>query len=162
MSRKEKHVSETPATQMLKAAGVSYTEHPYDYVDRGGTAESARQLGVDEHSVIKTLVMQDDKAQPLIVLMHGDRSVSTKNLARAIGAKSVEPCMPEAAQRHSGYLVGGTSPFGLKKVMPVFVEASVLALPRICINGGRRGYLVGLAPQVLVGLLDARAVHCAL
>ena len=133
-----------------------------DYVDHGGTAESAKQLGVDEHSVIKTLVMQDDKAQPLIVLMHGDRSVSTKNLAREIGVKSVEPCKPEVAQRHSGYLVGGTSPFGLKKAMPVYVEASVLALPRICINGGRRGYLVGLAPQVLVDVLAARAVHCAL
>ena len=162
MAKKEKHVSETPATQMLKAAGVSYTEHPYDYVDHGGTAESARQLGVDEHSVVKTLVMQDEKAQPLIVLMHGDCSVSTKNLAREIGAKSVEPCKPEVAQRHSGYLVGGTSPFGLKKAMPVYVEATVLALPRICINGGRRGYLVGMAPQVLVGLLGALAVNCAL
>ena len=108
MAKKDKHVSETPATQMLKAAGIAYTEHPYDYVDHGGTAESARQLGVPEHEVIKTLVMQDDKAQPLIVLMHGDRSVSTKNLAREIGAKSVEPCKPEVAQRHSGYLVGGT------------------------------------------------------
>jgi Cys-tRNA(Pro) deacylase len=162
MAKKEKHVSETPATQMLKAAGVAYTEHPYDYVDHGGTAESAKQLGVEEHNVIKTLVMQDDKAQPLIVLMHGDRSVSTKNLAREIGAKSVEPCKPEVAQRHSGYLVGGTAPFGLKKAMPVYVEATVLALPRICINGGRRGYLVGLSPQVLVDLLAARAVHCAL
>jgi Cys-tRNA(Pro) deacylase len=162
MAKKDKHVSETPATQLLKAAGVAYTEHPYDYVDHGGTAESARQLGVPEHEVIKTLVMQDDKLQPLIVLMHGDRQVSTKNLAREIGAKSVEPCKPEVAQRHSGYLVGGTSPFGTKKAMPVYVEASVLALPRICINGGRRGYLVGLAPQVLVDLLGARAVHCAL
>ncbi len=162
MAKKDKHVSETPATQFLKAAGIVYTEHPYDYVDHGGTAESAKQLGVPEHEVIKTLVMQDDKAQPLIVLMHGDRSVSTKNLAREIGAKSVEPCRPEVAQRHSGYLVGGTSPFGTKKAMPVYVEASVLALPRICINGGRRGYLVGIAPQVLVELLGARAVHCAL
>ena len=162
MARKDKHVSETPATQMLKAAGVAYTEHPYEYVDHGGTAESAKQLGVDEHSVIKTLVMQDEKAQPLIELMHGDRSVSTKNLAREIGVKSVEPCKPEVAQRHSGYLVGGTSPFGLKKAMPVYVEASVLALPRICINGGRRGYLVGMAPQVLVDLLGAQPVHCAL
>ncbi len=162
MAKKDRHVSETPATQMLKAAGVAYTEHPYDYVDHGGTAESAKQLGVHEHGVIKTLVMQDDKAQPLIVLMHGDRSVSTKNLAREIGAKSVEPCKPEVAQRHSGYLVGGTSPFGLKKAMPIYVEASVLALPRICINGGRRGYLVGIAPQVLVDVLAARAVHCAL
>jgi len=162
MAKKDRHVSETPATQQLKAAGVAYTEHSYDYVDHGGTAESARQLGVPEHEVIKTLVMQDEKAQPLIVLMHGDCSVSTKNLAREIGAKSVEPCKPEVAQRHSGYLVGGTSPFGTRKAMPVYVEASVLALPRICINGGRRGYLVGIAPQVLVDLLGARAVHCAL
>jgi Cys-tRNA(Pro) deacylase len=162
VAKKDKHVSETPATQMLKAAGIAYTEHPYDYVERGGTAESAKQLGVPEHAVVKTLVMQDDKAQPLIVLMHGDRSVSTKNLAREIGARSVEPCKPEVAQRHSGYLVGGTSPFGTKKAMPVLVEASVLDLPRICINGGRRGYLVGIAPQVLVDLLGARPVHCAL
>ena len=162
MAKKDRHVSETPATQMLKAAGVAYTEHAYDYVEHGGTAESAKQLGVDEHSIIKTLVMQDEKAQPLIVLMHGDRSVSTKNLAREIGAKSVEPCKPEVAQRHSGYMLGGTSPFGLKKAMPVVVEATVLALPRICINGGRRGYLVGISPQVLVSLLAARAVHCAL
>jgi len=162
MAKKDKHVSETPATQMLRGAGIAYTEHPYDYVDHGGTAESARQLGVDEHSVIKTLVMQDDKAQPLIVLMHGDCQVSTKNLAREIGVKSVEPCKPEVAQRHSGYLVGGTSPFGIRKAMPIFVEASVLTLPRIHINGGRRGYLVGMAPQVLVDLLQARAVNCAL
>ena len=162
MARKDKHVSETPATQMLRAAGVEFTEHPYDYVDHGGTAESARQLGVPEHAVIKTLVMQDDKAQPLIVLMHGDRQVSTKNLAREIGARSVEPCKPEVAQRHSGYLIGGTSPFGLRKSMPVYVEAGVLDLPRICINGGRRGFLVGIEPQVLVALLGAKAVHCGL
>ncbi len=162
MSKKDKHVSETPATAWLKAHGVAYTEHPYDYVEHGGTAESARQLGVAEHSVIKTLVMQDDKAQPLVVLMHGDRQVSTKNLAREIGVKAVEPCKPEVAQRHSGYLVGGTSPFGLKKAMPVYVEATVLALPRICINGGRRGFLVGLAPPVLISPLGARPVHCAL
>ncbi len=162
MAKKDKHVSETPATQWLKAAGVAYTEHPYDYVDHGGTAESARQLGVPENEVIKTLVMQDDKAQPLIVLMHGDRQVSTKNLAREIGARSVEPCKPEVAQRHSGYLVGGTSPFGLRKAMPVYVQASVLDLPRICINGGRRGFLVSISPQVLVQGLGARAVHCAL
>ena len=119
----------------------------YDYVEHGGTAESARQLGVPEHEVVKTLVMQDERAQPLIVLMHGDRSVSLKNLARQIGCKKVEPCTPEVAQRHSGYQVGGTSPFGLRKAMPVFVEASVLALPRIHINGGRRGYLVGIEPE---------------
>jgi Cys-tRNA(Pro) deacylase len=162
MAKKDKHVSETPATAWLKAHAVAFTEHPYDYVEHGGTAESARQLGVAEHAVIKTLVMQDERAQPLIVLMHGDRQVSTKNLAREIGVKAVEPCKPEVAQRHSGYLVGGTSPFGLRKAMPVWVEASVLALPRICINGGRRGFLVGLAPQVLVDMLGARPVHCAL
>ena len=162
MAKKDKHVSETPATQFLRRHGVSFTEHPYEYVDHGGTAESARQLGVDEHSVVKTLVMQDERAQPLIVLMHGDRQVSTKALAREIGVKSVEPCKPEVAQRHSGYLVGGTSPFGTKKAMPVFVEASVLALEKICINGGKRGYLVGLDPKLLGTLLDAKPVHCAL
>ncbi len=162
MARKDKHVSETPATRMLRAAGLAFTEHPYDYVDHGGTAESAQQLDVDEHMVVKTLVMQDDKANPLIVLMHGDKQVSTKNLAREIGVKSVEPCKPEVAQRHSGYLVGGTSPFGTRKAMPVFVEASVLALPRIYINGGRRGYLVGIEPAVLTLMLAAQAVHCGL
>ena len=141
---------------------MSYTEHVYDYVDHGGTAESAKQLGWDEHAVVKTLVMQDEKAEPLIVLMHGDKQVSTKNLARAIGVKSVEPCKPEVAQRHSGYLVGGTSPFGTRKAMPVYVEATVLALPTIHINGGRRGYLVGLAPQLLTSLVAARSVRCAL
>jgi Cys-tRNA(Pro) deacylase len=160
--KKSPHVSETPATQALRRAAVVFTEHPYDYVDHGGTAESARQLGVDEHAVVKTLVMQDDKARPLIVLMHGDRQVSTKNLARAIGVKSVESCKPEVAQRHSGYLIGGTSPFGIRKTMPVYVEQSVLALPRILINGGRRGFLVGLSPAVLTELLDAQAVSCAL
>ncbi|MFO0471169.1 MAG: aminoacyl-tRNA deacylase [Pseudomonadota bacterium] len=162
MAKKDKHVSETPATAWLKARGVAYTEHPYDYVEHGGTAESARQLGVDEHAVIKTLVMQDERAQPLIVMMHGDRQVSTKNLAREIGVKSVEPSKPDVAQRHSGFLVGGTSPFGTKKAMRVFVEAGVLELPRICINGGRRGFLVSLAPQVLQDVLQARPVHCAL
>ena len=162
MAKKDKHVSETPATQWLRRHGIAFSEHPYDYVDHGGTAESARQLGVDEHAVVKTLVMQDDKAQPLIVLMHGDRQVSTKNLARAIGVKSVEPCSIEVAQRHSGFLVGGTSPFGTRKAMPVFVEASVLVLPRIWINGGRRGYLVGIDPAVLSAPLGARAVVCAL
>ena len=162
MAKKERHVSETPATTWLRRHGIAFSEHPYDYVDHGGTAESARQLGVDEHAVVKTLVMQDDKAQPLIVLMHGDRQVSTKNLARALGLKSVEPCTVEVAQRHSGYLVGGTSPFGTRKAMPVVVEASVLALPRIWINGGRRGYLVGIDPAVLSGPLGARAVECAL
>jgi Cys-tRNA(Pro) deacylase len=162
MAKKTAHVSETPATQWLRTQGVTFTEHPYDYVEHGGTAESARQLGVPEHEVVKTLVMQDDKARPLVVLMHGDRQVSTKNLARQIGARSVEPCSPEVAQRHSGYQVGGTSPFGLRKPMPVYVEAGVLALPRILINGGRRGYLVGLAPSVLRDVLGAQPVQCAL
>lgn len=162
MARKPRHVSETPATAWLRAQGLSFGEHPYDYVEHGGTAESARQLGVDEHHVVKTLVMQDERAQPLLVLMHGDRQVSTKALARAIGVKSVEPCGVEAAQRHSGYLVGGTSPFGTKKLMPVFVEATVLELPRIWINGGRRGFLVSLDPALLVSALQARAVSCAL
>ena len=161
MAKRGKHVSETPATQCLRAAGVAYTEHRYDYVDHGGTSESARQLGVAEHAVVKTLVMQDEKAQPLIVLMHGDRQVSTKTLAREIGCKSVEPCKPEVAQRHSGYLVGGTSPFGLRKAMPVYVQASVLELPLVYINGGRRGFLVGLTPAVLLALLGARPVSCA-
>ncbi|MFZ2989554.1 Cys-tRNA(Pro) deacylase [Ideonella sp.] len=162
MAKKEKHVSETPATQWLKAHQVAYTEHVYDYVDHGGTAESARQLGRPEHEVVKTLVMQDDKAEPLVVLMHGDKQVSTKNLARVIGAKSVEPCKPEVAQRHSGFLVGGTSPFGTRKAMPVYVEASVLELPAILINGGRRGYLVGIDPAVLVSVLGAKPVSCAI
>ena len=162
MSRKEKHVSQTPATLALRAAGVAFTEHVYDYLDRGGTAESARQLGWPEHAVVKTLVMQTERAQPLIVLMHGDKQVSTKNLARAIGVKSIEPCTPDAAQRHSGYQVGGTSPFGTRKVMPVYVQASVLGLPALLINGGRRGYLLGLAPAVLVQVLGAQAVDCAL
>lgn len=157
-----RHVSETPATQWLKAAGVRYTEHPYDYVEHGGTAESARQLAVPEHAVVKTLVMQDEQGRPLIVLMHGDHQVSTKALARAIGVKAVEPCKPEVAQRHSGYLVGGTSPFGTRKSMPVFVQTSVLALPRVFINGGRRGYLVGLDPAVLQQPLGAQPVDCAL
>lgn len=164
MAKKDKsaHVSETPATQMLRAHGVEFTEHPYEYVEHGGTEESARQLGLDEHMVVKTLVMQDQDAKPLIVLMHGDCKVSTKNLARQIGAKSVEPCKPEVANRHSGYLVGGTSPFGTRKAMPVYIEQSILELPRIAINGGRRGFLVQLDPQVCVQLLEAQPVQCAL
>ena len=161
MAKKE-HISETPATQMLRKHKVAFTEHPYDYEEHGGTTVSARALGVDEHHVVKTLVMQDDAAKPLIVLMHGDCKVSTKNLARGIGCKAVEPCKPEVAQRHSGYMIGGTSPFGTKKAMPVYVEDSILALETIYINGGRRGYLVGIAPRVLVDLLQARPVHCAL
>jgi Cys-tRNA(Pro) deacylase len=160
--KKSVHISETPATQWLRRQGIEFTEHPYDYVEHGGTAESARQLGVPEHEVVKTLVMQDERGQPLIVLMHGDCQVSTKNLARQIGAKSVEPCKPEVAQRHSGYMVGGTSPFGLRKAMPVYVESGVLSLARVLINGGRRGFLVGIVPAVLVEALGAKAVQCAL
>ncbi len=162
MAKKDKHVSETPATAWLRANGVSFSEHPYEYVDHGGTEESSRQLGVPHHQVVKTLVMQDERASPLIILMHGDMQVSTKNLARAIGAKSIEPCKAEIAQRHSGYLVGGTSPFGLRKAMPIYVEETILALARIVINGGRRGYLVGIEPGVLVSVLGAQPVRCAL
>ena len=163
MARKDRHVSETPATQWLRRQGIDFTEHPYDYVEHGGTAESARQLGVDEHAVVKTLVMQDERTRPLVVLMHGDRQVSTKNLAREIGVKSVEPCRPDVAQRHSGYLVGGTSPFGFRREgVRVCVQRSVLALPRIYINGGQRGFLVGIDPAVLSGPLGATAVDCAL
>eukprot|EP01133_Synstelium_polycarpum_P019866 gene19866-23805_t len=161
MAKKE-HISETQATQLLRKHQVSFEEHPYPYEEHGGTSVSARELGVPEHSVIKTLVMQDEAARPMIVLMHGDCKVSTKNLARSIGCKSVEPCKPEVAQRHSGYMIGGTSPFGTKKAMPVYVEASILDLPRIYINGGRRGFLVSLAPQVLLDLLKAKPVQCAL
>jgi Cys-tRNA(Pro) deacylase len=161
MAKKE-HVSETPATQLLKAHRVAYTEHPYDYLEHGGAQHSAQVLDWDPYAVVKTLIMQDQDAKPLVVLMHGNRKVSTKNLARQIGAKSVEPCKPEVANRHSGYLVGGTSPFGTRREMPVFIEQTILALPRILINGGRRGYLVGIDPQVCVKLLSARPVQCAL
>jgi len=159
---KKEHVSETPATAFLKKHGAVYTEHIYAYEEHGGTAVSARELSVPEHEVVKTLVMEDEAKRPLIVLMHGDRKVSTKNLARQIGVKKVEPCTPEAASRHSGYLVGGTSPFGTRKKLPVYVEKSVLGLARIYINGGRRGYLVGIAPGELVRLLGAKSVEVAL
>jgi Cys-tRNA(Pro) deacylase len=159
---KSRHVSQTPARQFLLQHGVPYTEHVYDYVEHGGTAESARQLGIDEHTVVKTLVMQDEADAPLLVLMHGDRTVSTKNLARQIHRKHVNPCTPDAAQRFTGYLVGGTSPFGTRRKLPVYVERSVLELPQIFINGGRRGYLVALSPAVLVDLLGASPVECAL
>lgn len=161
MAKKE-HISETQATQLLRKHQVSFEEHPYPYEEHGGTSVSARELGVPEHAVVKTLVMQDEVARPMIVLMHGDCKVSTKNLARSIGCKSVEPCKPEVAQRHSGYMIGGTSPFGTRKAMPVYVEQSILDLPRIYINGGRRGFLVSLAPQVLIDLLKAKPVQCAL
>jgi len=160
MSRKE-HASETTATAFLRQYGVKFTEHLYDYVEHGGTAESSRQLGVPEHDVVKTLVMQDQDAKPLVILMHGDRQVSLKNLGRQIGVKRVEPCKPEVAQRHTGYRVGGTSPFGMRKELPIFVERSILELPRIYINGGRRGFLVAIAPQVFADLLKAVAVECA-
>ena len=159
--KKSAKVGETPATRLLRSHGVDFSEHVYMYVEHGGTAESARQLGVPEHEVVKTLVMQTDGGDPLIVLMHGDRSVITRNLARAIGVKSVEPCTPADAQRHTGYLVGGTSPFGTRRTLPVYVEASIFELARILINGGRRGYLVGIAPTVLTDLLAATPVHCA-
>jgi Cys-tRNA(Pro) deacylase len=159
---KKEHTSETPATAFLKANKVAFTEHPYEYLEHGGARHSARVLGFDPFTVVKTLVMQDDKGKPLLVLMHGNRTVSTKNLARQIGVKSVEPCQPEVAQRHSGYLVGGTSPFGTRKAMPVYIEQTILALPKIAINGGRRGYLVGIDPRACVQLLGAKPVHCAL
>lgn len=160
MARTE-HISETPATAFLRERKVNFTEHVYDYVEHGGTAVSSQRLGVDEHSVVKTLVMQDQDGKPLIVLMHGDRQVSLKNLARQIGAKKIEPCRPDAAQRHSGYQVGGTSPIGLRKQMPIYVERSILNLPEIYINGGRRGYLVKIEPRVRSELLAAQAVDCA-
>ena len=157
-----RHVSETPATRFLKQRGIAFGEHVYDYVEHGGTAESARQLGIVEHQVIKTLVMQDEAAKPLIVLMHGDRKVSTKNLARQSGRKSIEPCLAEVAQRHTGFLIGGTSPFGTRKTLPVFVEQTILDLPLVYINGGGRGFLVSIEPRLLVDVLHAQPVHCAL
>lgn len=152
----------TPATQFLRKNGVTFSGHLYAWEEHGGTAVSARELAVDEHCVVKTLVMEDEQARPLIVLMHGDRKVSTKELARQTGRKKIEPCRPEVAQRHSGYLVGGTSPFATKKAMPVYVERGILALPRIYINGGRRGFLVSIAPQALTTLLQATPVEVAL
>ena len=151
-----------PATALLKAHKVAFTEHPYEYLEHGGAQHSAKVLGWDPYHVVKTLVMQDQDAKPLLVLMHGNCTVSTKNLARQIGAKSVQPCAPEVANRHSGYLVGGTSPFGTRRTMPVFIEQTILDIPQILINGGRRGYLVGIDPHVCVDLLGARPVQCAL
>jgi len=146
----------------LKARGVAYTEHEYDYVEHGGTEVSSRELGVAEHDVVKTLVMQDESGTPLLVLMHGDRTVSTKNLARQAGVKRIEPCRPEVAQRHSGYQIGGTSPFGTKKPLRVYLERSVLELPKVYINGGRRGFLVGLAPGEIVRVLQPVLVEVGL
>ncbi len=152
----------TPATRLLRQQGVAFTEHPYRYEEHGGTAVSARELGVDEHAVVKTLVMEDDAGAPLVVLMHGDREVSTKALARQLGKRAVQICKPEVAQRHSGYLVGGTSPFGTRKAMPVYVERGILGLERIYINGGSRGFLVGIAPSELVRVLSATPVDVAI
>lgn len=160
--KKPIHTSETPATAFLKAHNIAFTEHPYEYLEHGGAQHSAQVLGFDPFMVVKTLVMQTEDAKPLLVLMHGNRKVSTKNLARQIGAKSIEPCKPEVANKHSGYLVGGTSPFGTRRDMPVYVEESILALPSILINGGRRGYLVQICPQVCVDSLGAKPVQCAL
>jgi Cys-tRNA(Pro) deacylase len=157
-----KHVSETPATALLKKHGVAFTEHPYEYVERGGTRVSSEKLSVPEHIVIKTLVMEDEDKKPLVVLMHGDREVSTKNLARQIGKKRVEPCAPEVAQRHSGYQVGGTSPFGLRKPMPIYAERTIFDLDRIYINGGRRGFLVAIDPKELLRVVKATPVDVAL
>jgi len=157
----ESRLPVTAAVRVLRDHGVAFTHHPYDYEARGGTAVSARELGVDEHAVIKTLVMQDDAGRPLVVLMHGDREVSTKNLARAIGVKTIETCAPAVADRHSGYQVGGTSPFGTRKAMPVYMERSIAALPYVYVNGGRRGYLVGMTPADLVRVLAPTLVDAA-
>ena len=155
-------MSLTPAIHVLRKHGVAFNEHEYRYEERGGTRVSARELGIDEHSVIKTLVMQDDRSDPLIVLMHGDRDVSTKHLARQIDRKSVIPCDPAVAQKHTGYLVGGTSPFGIRRAMPVFVERSILELERLYINGGRRGFLISLTPTDLVRVLNPTLVDVAI
>jgi Cys-tRNA(Pro) deacylase len=152
----------TPAMRVLREHGVAFTHHPYDYEERGGTAVSARELGVDEHAVIKTLVMEDDARRPLVVLMHGDREVSTKGLARVIGVKTVSNCTPEVANRHSGYQVGGTSPFGTRRVMPTYMERSIAMLPYLYVNGGRRGYLVGMPPSELIRILKPIEVDVAI
>jgi len=152
----------TPAVRVLRQAGIAFTEHPYKYVEHGGTSTFAAEAGVDEHVVIKTLVMEDESKKPLVVLMHGDREVSTKELARILGVKSIQPCPPETAERHSGYLVGGTSPFGLRKPMPIYIEETILALPKIYINGGKRGFLVGLDPKDLARVLNPIPVHVAI
>ncbi len=159
---KTAHAPETQATKFLREHAVSYTPHLYAYEEHGGTKVSARELGVDEHAVIKTLVMEDETAKPLIVLMHGDCKVSTKELARQASCKKIEPCQPDVANRHTGFLVGGTSPFGTKRRMPVYLEKSILDLPLIYINGGRRGFLVGITPQALVQALSPQLVEVAL
>ncbi len=152
----------TPAVRVLRHVGIPFTDHLYAYEEKGGTAVSARELGVDEHCVIKTLVMEDDRKNPLIVLMHGDRQVSTKELARVIGVKVVAPCSPDTAAKHTGYLVGGTSPFGTRRPMTVYMEESIAELPRIYLNGGRRGYLVGLEPADVCRLLKPIKVKVAI
>lgn len=159
---KSKHQSRTPATKWLKDHKVEFEERSYEYVEHGGTALAARACGLRHHQVIKTLIMEDEHAKPLVILMHGDAQVSTKNLARQIGVKHVAPCKPEQAQRNSGYFVGGTSPFGTKKNMPVYVEKTILEMPKIFLNGGRRGYQVGIDPKVLTDVLGAKPVECAL
>jgi len=155
-------IPSTSAVRLLKSKGIAYSSHFYKYEERGGTAVSARELNVPEHSVIKTLVMEDDKRAPLIVLMHGDRQVSTKSLARQIGTRTISSCTPEVANKHSGYIVGGTSPFGTKKTMPVYLEGTILDLDEIYINGGSRGFLVSIAPKVLLSLLDPVIVEVAI
>jgi Cys-tRNA(Pro) deacylase len=161
MSREKEKAPVTAAVRALRAAGVPFTDHPYAYEEKGGTAVSSRELGVDEHCVVKTLVMEDESKNPLIVLMHGDRQVSTKELARTIGVKTISPCSPEAALRHTGYMVGGTSPFGTRKALPVYMEETILALPRIYINGGKRGYLVGVDPKEAARVLSPKPVRVA-
>lgn len=152
----------TPAVRTLRNHDIRFDDHLYDYEEKGGTSHSAKSLGVDEHLVIKTLIMENEHHEPLIVLMHGDRQVSTKELARMLGVKSIQPCAPEVANRHSGYLVGGTSPLGTRHPMPVYIEASILELPRIYLNGGKRGYLVSLDPQDLARVLKLTPVHVAI
>ena len=159
---KSVRVSATPATAFLKQHRVAYTEHVFEYVEHGGALAGATALRVDERAVVKTLIMEDESKRPLVVLMHGDRTVSTKNLARQIGVKRVEPCAPEVAERHSGYQVGGTSPFATRKAMPVFLERTVLDLPKIYVNGGRRGYLVGIDPREIVRVLAPKLVEVGL
>lgn len=154
--------SGTPATAFLAKHGIAYTEHEFEYLEHGGTGHSSKMMGVPEHAVVKTLIMENEKGDPLVVLMHGDRKVSTKELARSAGTKKITPCKPEVATRHSGYLIGGTSPFGTRKPMPIYLEKTVLDLPRIYINGGRRGYLLGMEPAVLVSLLSPTLVEVAI
>lgn len=152
----------TAAVRVLRAAKIEFTDHPYAYEERGGTEVCARELKVDEHAVIKTLIMEDDQKQPLAVLMHGDMKVSTKELARTLGVKTVTPCAPDIANKHTGYIVGGTSPFGMRRQMPVYMERTILDLPRIYINGGKRGYLVGMNPNAAVEVLKPTLVNIAI